>query len=41
MIISKNEFPYYFKRIIVRYKKIGYNIDVCDRRHAWLLIQSK
>ena len=27
-IISKNDFPYHFKKIIVRYKKIGYNIDV-------------
>ena len=40
-IIGKNDFPYHFKKIIVRYKKIGYNIDVCDRRHAWLLIQSR
>ena len=27
-IIGKNDFPYQFKKIIVRYKKIGYNIDV-------------
>ena len=27
-IIAKNDFPYRFKKIIVRYKKIGYNIDV-------------
>ena len=27
-IIGKKYFPYPFKRIIVRYKKIGYNIDV-------------
>ena len=27
-IIGKNDFPYHFKSIIVRYKKIGYNIDV-------------
>ena len=40
-IIGKNDFPYHFKKIIVRYKKIGYNIDFCDRRHAWLLIQSR
>ena len=26
--ICKNNFPYHFKKIIVRYKKIGYNIDV-------------
>ena len=27
-IIGKNDFPYHFKKIIVRYKKICYNIDV-------------
>ena len=27
-IISKYDFPYHFKKIFVRYKKIGYNIDV-------------
>ena len=27
-IIGKYDFPYHFKKIIVRYKKIGYNIDV-------------
>ena len=27
-IICKDDFPYHFKKIIVRYKKIGYNIDV-------------
>ena len=27
-VIGKNDFPYQFKKIIVRYKKIGYNIDV-------------
>ena len=27
-IIDENDFPYHFKKIIVRYKKIGYNIDV-------------
>ena len=27
-IIGKNDLPYHFKTIIVRYKKIGYNIDV-------------
>ena len=26
--IGKHDFPYHFKKIIVRYKKIGYNIDV-------------
>ena len=27
-LIGKNEFPYHFKKIIVRYKKIGNNTDV-------------
>ena len=27
-IIDKNDFPYHFKKTIVRYEKIGYNIDV-------------
>ena len=27
-IIGKNDFPYHFKKIIVRYKKIGYNTYV-------------
>ena len=27
-IIGKYDFPYHFKKIIVRYKKISYNIDV-------------
>ena len=27
-IIDKNDSPYHFKKIIVRYKKIGYNVDV-------------
>ena len=31
--ISKYDFPYHFKKIIVRYKKVGYNIDVF-RQHA-------
>ena len=35
-IISKTDFPYHLKKVIVRYKKIGYNIDVCGRLHAWL-----
>ena len=26
-IIGKNDFPYHFRKIIVRYKKIGYNIN--------------
>ena len=27
-IIGKYDSPYHFKKIIVRYKKMGYNIDV-------------
>ena len=30
-IIGKNDFPYHFKKIIVRYKKIGYNINVMQQ----------
>ena len=40
-IIGKNDYPYHFKKIVVRYKRIGYNVDFCNRRHAWLLIQSR
>ena len=40
-IVGKYDFPYHFKKIIVRYKKIGYNIDVSYKLHAWLLIQSR
>ena len=36
-IIGKNYFPYRFKKIIVRYKKIGYNIDVL-RQNACLVV---
>ena len=36
-IIGKNDFPYHFKKIIVRYKKIGYNIDVL-RQTASLVV---
>ena len=35
--IGKNYFPYHFKTIIVRYKKIGYNIDVL-RQIACLVV---
>ena len=35
-IIGKNDFPYHFKKIIVRCKKIGYNIDVL--RHTACLV---
>ena len=36
-IIGKIDFPYHFKKIIVRYKKIGYNIDVL-RQTACLVV---
>ena len=36
-IIGKNDFPYHFKKIFVRYKKTGYNIDVL-RQTACLVI---
>ena len=36
-IIGKNDFPYHFKKIIVRYKKIGYNINVL-RQTACLVV---
>ena len=36
-IIGKNDFPYHFKKIIVRYKKIGYDIDVL-RQTACLVV---
>ena len=34
IIIGKNDFPYQFKQNIALYKKIGYNIDICDRRQG-------
>ena len=36
-IIGKNDFTYHFKKIIVRYKKIGYNINVM-RQTACLVV---
>ena len=36
-IIGKNDFPYHFKKIIVLYKKIGYNIDFL-RQTACLVV---
>ena len=36
-IIGKNDFPYHFKKISVRYKKIGYNINVM-RQTACLVV---
>ena len=39
-IIGKNDFPYY-KKIIVRYKRLVITKMFCDRLHAWLFIQSR
>ena len=36
-IIGKNDFPYHFKKIVIRYKKIGYNINVM-RQTACLVV---
>ena len=36
-IIGNYDFPYHFKKIIVHYKKIGYNIDVL-RQTACLVV---
>ena len=36
-IISKYDFPFNSKKIIVRYKKIGFNLDVL-RRTACLVV---
>ena len=36
-IIGKNHFPYHFKKMIVCYKKTGYNIDVL-RQTACLVV---
>ena len=36
-IIGANDFPHHFKKTIVRYKKIGYNIDVL-RQTACLVV---
>ena len=36
-IIDKYDFPYHFKNIIVRYKKISYNVDVV-RQTACLVV---
>ena len=38
-INGKNDFLYHFKKIIVRYKKIGYNIDVL-RQTACLVVNA-
>ena len=38
-ITGKNDFPYHFKKIVVRYKMIGYNINVM-RQTACLVVNS-
>ena len=38
-IIGKNDFPHDLEKIFVRYKKIGYNIDVL-RQTACLVVNS-
>ena len=40
-IIGKYDFSYYFKKIIVRYKKIGYNIDVLRQTACLVVIKSR
>ena len=40
-IIGKIDFPYHFKKIIVRYKKIGYNINVMRRLQRKIDMTSK
>ena len=38
-VIGKYDFPCHFKKIILRYKKIGYNIDVL-RQTACLVVDT-
>ena len=40
-IIGKNDFPYHFKKIIVRYKTLGYNIDVLRQTASVILNPSR
>ena len=40
-IIGKNDFSYHFKNIIVRKKKIGYNIDVLQQTACLVVISTK
>ena len=40
-IIGKNDFPYHFKKIIVRIKRLVITSMFCERLHTWLLIQSR
>ena len=36
-LIGKYDFPYHFKKIFVRYKRLVMTLMFCDRLHAWLL----
>ena len=36
-IIGKYDFTYHFKKIIVRYEKMGYNIDVLRQTACWVV----
>ena len=40
-IIGKNDFPYHFKKIIVRYKNNGYNINAMRQTACLVVIQSR
>ena len=40
-IYACNDFSTQFRKIILQYKEIGYNIKLYDRLHAWLLTQSR
>ena len=40
-IIGKNDFPYHFKKIVFRYKKIGYNINVMRQTACLVFNQIK
>ena len=40
-IIDRYDFPNLFKKNIVRYKKIGYNIDVLRQTACWVVNQIK
>ena len=40
-IIGKNDFSYHFKKIIVRYKKTGYNIDALRQTTCLVVNPSK
>ena len=40
-IIGKNDFPYHFRKIIVRYKKIHYSIDVLRLTVCLVVNQSR